>query len=137
MWDDMINPYSHGYFSNYPELAESLKSPFLQAGQLLKDPTAPAADLLPRDIVINLWLYGETDALTAGLKSLEFFSKKGYPTIGSPYARLENARGWSIACKRVRDQGFPCMGVLHTSWSERLDTLDESAYTSWRVPLEP
>jgi hypothetical protein len=134
MWDDMVNPYTHGYYANYPFLENSLKSPFLQAGQMLKDPPAPAADLLPRDIIITIWLYGQTDALTAGLKSLEFFCGKGYTTIGSPYARLDNACGWSIACKRVRDEGLPCMGVLHTSWSEVYTSLKESANTTWRVP---
>src|ERR1700733_6604045 len=58
IWDDMINPYTHGYFANYPYLEPPLKSPFLQAGQMLKDPPAPAADLLPRDIIVTLWLYG-------------------------------------------------------------------------------
>ena len=137
MWDDMIDPYTHGYFANYPYLENSLQSPFLQAGQLLKDPTAPAADLLPRDIVIHIWIYGATDPLTAGAKSLEFFSKKGYRTIGCCYANIENARGWSIACKNAKDEGFPCMGVLHTSWSEQYGSLEESGNTAWRVPSEP
>jgi len=137
MWDDMINPYTHGDYNNYGYLAHTLKPPFLQARQMLKDPTAPAADLLPRDIIQNIWFHSRGAPPTAGLKSLEFFSKNGYTTTAGGYADRTCARRWSVACKRVKDAGLPCIGIVQTSWFGVFGTLEETANTAWRVPSSP
>ncbi len=114
MWDDMINPYSHGF--------------------LHEDPTAPAVDLLPKDIILNVWFHGPSDPPTAGYKSLEFFSRKGYTTTAGAYADRTCARRWSVACKRARDAGLSCIGILHTPWGRNYQALEEAANTAWRVP---
>ena len=114
IWDDMINPYTHGF--------------------MLEDPTAPAADLLPKDIILNVWFHGPSDPPTAGYKSLEFFGTKGYPTTGGPWPTITNARRWSVACKRARDAGLSCIGILRQSWYGSYVGLEESANTAWRVP---
>jgi len=117
MWDDMINPYPHGFIH--------------------EDPTAPAADLLPKDIIQNVWFHGPSDPPTAGYKSLEFFATKGYTTTGGPWPTISNARRWSVACKRARDAGLPCIGILRQSWYGSYVGLEEAANTAWRVPAEP
>ena len=117
MWGDMIDSYSHG--------------------SMLEDPTAPAADLLPKDIIQNVWFFDRSAPPTAGLHSLELFGSKGYSTTGGAYADRGCARGWSVACKRARDAGVPCMGILHTPWSNNYYALEEAANTAWRVPANP
>jgi hypothetical protein len=117
MWDDMINPYSHG--------------------NMLQDPTAPAADLLPKDIILNVWFHGRSDPPIAGFKSLKFFGEKGYTTTGGAYADRTCARRWSAACKTGQSTGLHCMGILHTPWDDNYEALDEAAYSSWRVPANP
>jgi len=118
MWDDNINPYSHGFFH--------------------KDPVVPAVDLLPKDIILNVWFYGPSDPPTIGFKSLEFFGKKGYTTTGSPYAEPDCARRWSVAAKRAMDEGIPCIGILNLDhFGEFWKSIEESANTAWRVPANP
>jgi len=133
MWDDAINPYSHGFLANSAR-PHNVDTTFRNSRRLLEDPTAPAVDLLPKDIIQCVWFYGRSDPSTAGQKSLEFFSKKGYPTTGSPYANRICARRWSVACKRAKDAGMPCLGVICTAWSGAYHSLEVSANTAWRVP---
>ena len=133
MWDDAINPYSHGFLANSVR-PHNVDTTFRNSRQLIEDPTAPAADLLPRDIVQCVWFYGRGDPPTAGFRSLEFFGRKGYTTTGSPYANRICARRWSVACKRARDAGLPCLGVLCTAWRGAYHSLEESANTAWRMP---
>ena len=134
MWDDPVNPYSHGLLANSVRPGNIDSPPFCFARKLLEDPTAPAVGLLPKDIILNVWFYGSSDPPTGGLRSLEFFGRKGFATTGSPYADRNCARRWSVACKRARDAGLPCLGALATAWSGVYNGLEESARTAWRVP---
>jgi hypothetical protein len=114
MWADMLNPYTHGL--------------------MLEDPTAPAIDLLPKDIIQDVWFHGRSDPPTAGLNSLKFFDTKGYATTGGAYNDRACARRWSMDAKRAKDGGASCIGILHTPWGNHYDALEEAANTAWRVP---
>jgi len=94
--------------------------------------------VLPKDIIQNVWFYGPGDPPTRGYKSLELFGAKGFTTTGSPYADHSCARRWSVACKRARDAGLPCIGTLYAPWTGIIPiVLEEAANTAWRVPVEP
>lgn len=116
MWADAINPYHNGYIH--------------------KDPTAPAADMLPRDIIQCIWFYDAGQPLVLGWKSLQFFGERGYSMTGSPWYDPTCARNWSIVCKRAMDEGLPCIGTFYTSWDNRWQALEEMANTAWRAPEE-
>ena len=101
MWDDMINPYTHGRLDNYgPDL--NSRPDFQHHRHLIKDPTSPTADLLPRDVIQNLWFHNRTAPLTAGLKSLEFFGKKGPLPEGMRIVPACAAGLWRVSVSRMR-----------------------------------
>jgi hypothetical protein len=136
MWGDMLDPYSHGFLANssYPENGKPRQRDSIQ---MAKDSTVPAADLLPKDIIMDVWYFDPSDPPAAGLKALEFFGRKGFSTTCGPYADPVCARRWSVAAKHVRDAGMDCIGILNTPWGgEHWQSIEESAHTSWRVPRE-
>src|SRR6185437_8834639 len=95
MWGDMLDPYSHGFLANssYPENGKPRQRDSIQ---MAKDSTVPAADLLPKDIIMDVWYFDPSDPPAAGLKALEFFGRKGFSTTCGPYADPVCARRWSV-----------------------------------------
>ncbi len=117
MWADALNPFHNGNFFR-------------------DDPTAGAAELIPRDIVQCVWFYGARDPLSRGLKSMEHFRDLGFAVTGSPWDNVRCARSWAAACYAAQQRKVNCLGTLYTSWDNRWGGLDEFARASWRVPKE-
>jgi hypothetical protein len=77
--------------------------------------TAPAVDLVPKDIVIADWHY-EFSPPTAG-----YFAVKGFPVVMSPWRKPEVALQHLEQIWRIRASSNPAiaeraLGVLHTTW---------------------
>jgi hypothetical protein len=71
---------------------------------------------IPKDLVIACWDYDIRD------KSLEFFSKLGYRTLGAGYYDaddLENPKGWIESLNRT--QG--AVGIMYTTWENKYQLL--------------
>ena len=115
MWADAVNPYHNGLM--FPD-----------------DPTSDALDLLPKDVILNVWYYGADQPLSKGAESLRCLASKGFATTGSPWFDVTCATRWSQACYASRLRGENCLGVLYTSWGGRWDALATSGNTAWKPP---
>lgn len=93
MWDDAINP-----FQNAPHLD-----------------TVGVAETLPRDIIINVWWYDNTNCESQIDKSLEYFMGLGFDVTGSPWFRIPNARHWVKAFHGLKHNP-QARGIIYTSW---------------------
>ena len=115
LWADMLNPFHNG----------------LRVHK--EDPTAPAADLIPKEpFIMNVWFYRPGLPTDLGWKSLKWFSEKGFATTGSPWYNARNAYEWANVCYIARKQGMPCIGVIYTSWERKWDALSTLAEYAWR-----
>ena len=90
MWDDMLNPHHNG-LAEFPD-----------------DPTWPAVEMIPKDVVQVIW--GGGSAPRRRLFA-EFFLSKGLPFLPSAY-RGEECRDWM---RLAAEKGAP--GGLVTTWS--------------------
>jgi len=116
MWADALNPYHNGtWFSGENER------------QL---------DLVPKDVVQNIWFYGPTDPLTKGRDSFEHFQRYGFTFTGSPWDDATCSRNWGIVAGEARRDDMNCEGLLYTSWSGRWAGLDVMAAAAWNPPRE-
>ena len=113
LWADAVNPHHNGLF--FPA-----------------DPTAAAAELLPKDVILNVWFYSDDQPLTVGAESLRYFASLGLATTGSPWYSPVCSRRWGDACYASRLRGEECLGVLYTSWGGRWDALEDCARAMWR-----
>ncbi|MFW6155676.1 MAG: glycoside hydrolase family 20 zincin-like fold domain-containing protein, partial [Armatimonadota bacterium] len=114
MWADALNPYHNGtWFSGENE------------AQL---------DLVPKDVVQNIWFYGPNDPLTKGRDSFEHFERYGFTFTGSPWDDPTCCRNWGIVADEARREGMSCLGVLYTSWSRRWGGLETMAAAAWNPP---
>ncbi len=71
---------------------------------------------IPKDLVIACWDYEIRD------KSLDFFSKLGYKTLGAGYYdadNLENPKGWMESLDRTRG----AVGIMYTTWENKYQLL--------------
>jgi hypothetical protein len=115
MWADALNPYHNGL-------------------QFADDPTAPAAELIPRDIIQCVWFYGSTEPATKGYASLKHFGDLGFQTTGSPWDDIDCNLQWADVCYAARQRGHKCLGALYTSWGNRWGGLATFSEAMWRVP---
>ncbi len=114
MWADALNPYHNGtWFSDENE--EQL-------------------NLVPKDVVQNIWFYGPTDPLTRGRSSFRHFQRYGFTFTGSPWDDATCCRNWGIVAGEARRKGMNCRGLLYTSWSGRWAGLETLAAVAWNPP---
>ncbi len=116
MWADALNPYHNGtWFSGEDE------------HQL---------DLVPKDVVQNIWFYGPKQPLSHGRDSFEHFQRYGFTFTGSPWDDTTCCRNWGIVAGEARRKGMNCPGLLYTSWSGRWAGLETMASVAWNPPRE-
>jgi hypothetical protein len=111
LWDDAINPYQN--------------APFLD--------TAQVAELLPRDLMINVWWYDNDQWEPQMDRSLDYFLELGFEVTGSPWFRVPNAHHWA---KLFNDAGDnpKALGIIYTTWfgdGTDWDALEHTAEHSW------
>ena len=73
---------------------------------------------IPKDLIIACWWYDHR------VESLDFFSGKGYRTVGASYYDaddLENPKGWLEALSKTPG----AEGIIYTTWLDKYDLLDE------------
>ncbi|MFO8081638.1 MAG: glycoside hydrolase family 20 zincin-like fold domain-containing protein [Armatimonadota bacterium] len=116
MWADALNPYHNGtWFS---------------------DENEQQLDLVPKDVVQNIWFYGPDEPLTKGRDSFEHFERYGFTFTGSPWDDTTCCRNWGIVADEARREGISCLGLLYTSWSRRWGGLETMAAAAWNPPRE-
>ncbi|MBD3293483.1 MAG: hypothetical protein GF393_11205 [Armatimonadia bacterium] len=114
MWADALNPYHNGtWFS---------------------DENEHQLDLVPKDVVQNIWFYGATQPLTRGRDSFEHFQRYGFTFTGSPWDDTTCCRNWGVVAGEARRRGMNCPGLLYTSWSARWAGLETLASVAWNPP---
>ena len=111
LWDDAINPYQN--------------APFLD--------TAKVAELLPRDLMINVWWYDDDQWEPQMDRSLDYFLELGFEVTGSPWFRRPNAHHWA---KLLDDAGDnpKALGIIYTTWfgdGSDWDALELTAEHAW------
>ncbi len=115
MWADMLNPYNHGHRFQ---------------GENEKD-----LDLMPKDIIQCVWIYGAAPVLNTGLFSFELFHKYGFAGVtGSSWYGLDCCRNWGIVAKEARRKGINCLGVWYTCHYNRWEGLETLADAAWHTP---
>jgi hypothetical protein len=108
MWSDMVDSL-HNATNNY----------YLVNGDLTGD-----WNNIPKDITIVNWNGGNSKA------SLEFFEKKGFPQITSPYYDVGNTstmRAWRIAQEGIAN----VRGMMYTTWANDYNFIRPVAYYAW------
>ena len=96
MWADAVNPYRNAY-------------------RLTTNPTGPAIDLLPRQVILMPWFYGNFERLTMA-NSVEFFHRHGFRTIGGASRHVINPIHWADVAWQFRGQEQGMQGLLLTPW---------------------
>ncbi len=111
MWDDAINPYQNG--------------PHLD--------TSDVANMLPRDIIVNVWWY-DLNAMDVQLdQSVAYFMDLGFETTGSPWFRIPNAWRWAELFDKQKSNP-QALGIIYTSWGGVPDpwaALEFTAQHAW------
>ncbi|MFW5868402.1 MAG: glycoside hydrolase family 20 zincin-like fold domain-containing protein [Armatimonadota bacterium] len=111
MWADALNPYHNGtWFS---------------------DENEHQLDLVPKDVVQNIWFYGPTQPLTRGRDSFKHFQRYGFTFTGSPWDDPTCCRNWGVVAGEARREGKNCLGLLYTSWGSRWAGLETLAAVAW------
>ena len=96
MWADAVNPYRNAFSHT-------------------NNPTGPAIDLLPRQVILMPWFYGNFERLTMA-NSVEFFHRHGFRTIGGASRHVINPRHWAEVAWEYRGQELGMQGLLLTPW---------------------
>jgi len=100
VWSDMLDP-NHNAHGNYYGVIGDFTGSWKH---------------VPKDLVIACWYYDIRD------KSLDFFSKEGFRTLGAAYYDaddLTNPREWLKSLKKTKD----AVGIMYTSWEKKYDLL--------------
>ena len=117
MWADMLNPYNHG--------------------QRFQGENERDLDLMPKDIIQCVWIYGAAPVLNTGLLSFELFQKHGFAGVtGSSWYGLDCCRNWGIVAKQARRKGINCLGIWYTCHYNRWEGLETLADAAWHTPNE-
>jgi hypothetical protein len=85
--------------------------------------THPALDLIPKDILMAVWIYDNFREYPA----LKYFQKKGFAVYGCPWYETENNLYFANAVKQVGGAGF-----IGTTWnySPGVNTIFTSVMTA-------
>ena len=96
MWADAVNPYRNAFSHT-------------------NNPTGPAIDLLPRQVIVMPWFYGNFERHTMA-NSVEFFHRHGFRTIGGASRHVINPAHWADVAWQFRGQERGMQGLLLTPW---------------------
>ena len=111
MWADAVNPYRNAF-------------------RHTNNPTGPAIDLLPRQVILMPWFYGNFEKLTMA-NSVEFFHRHGFRTIGGASRHVINPRHWAEVAWRFRGQEQGMQGLLLTPWENPKGDFSLFASYAW------
>lgn len=114
MWADALNPYHNGTW--------------------FREENEDQLDLVPKDVVQNIWFYGADDPLHRGRDSFEHFERFGFSFTGSPWDNVTCSRNWGVVAGEARRRGMNCLGLLYTSWGARWAGLETMAAVAWNPP---
>ena len=111
MWADAVNPYRNAYSHT-------------------SNPTGPAIDLLPRQVILMPWFYGNFERLTMA-NSVEFFYRHGFRTIGGASRHALNPAHWADVAWQFRGQEQGMQGLLLTPWENPSGDFSLFASHAW------
>lgn len=111
MWADAVNPYRNAY-------------------RLTSNPTGPAIDLLPRQLIMMPWFYGNFERLTMA-NSVEFFHRHGFRTIGGASRHVVNPAHWADVARQFRGGERGMQGLLLTPWENPKGDFSPFASQVW------
>jgi len=122
MWDDAVNPY--------------------QNAPMLKMETA--AETIPKDVILCVWWYAESDVDRQIEQSTQYFLDLGFDITGSPWFNPKNAYQWAETLYRHGKDNPHALGNIYTSWAHdfedpwgALQTTAEYTWTIDKPPFEP
>lgn len=84
-----------------------------------KNGTAPAVDMIPKDIIICPWHYERKDAYP----SVPMFIEKGFRVLPASWRKLDASKALIGYCQKV--QSPKMLGHLFTTWGGKKDALTE------------
>ena len=119
IWDDMLNPWHNGGNETY-------QVPF--GGPIGK--TAPAIDLIPKNIILMIWWYSKEDTLGKMRNSPKYFEDKGFRYVVAGWNNKENIKEWLKIVKGREN----ALGIMVTNWAgfkENLENIEFAAKISW------
>jgi hypothetical protein len=111
MWADAVNPYRNAFSHT-------------------NNPTGPAIDLLPRQVILMPWFYGNFERLTMA-NSIEFFHRYGFRTIGGASRHVLNPVHWADVGWKFRGQERGMQGLLLTPWENPSGDFSLFASHAW------
>jgi len=121
MWDDAVNPYQNAPAFGMEKAAESI----------------------PKDIVMCIWWYSESNVEKQIEASTKYFLDLGFDITGSPWFNPNNAYRWAETLYRHGKGNPHVLGDLYTSWAHpsadpwgALATTAEYAWTIDQPPFE-
>ncbi|MEA3401817.1 MAG: glycoside hydrolase family 20 zincin-like fold domain-containing protein [Armatimonadota bacterium] len=114
MWADALNPYHNGTWFRGEHQGE--------------------LNLVPKDVIQNVWFYGATQPLDRGRQSFEHFHRYGFTVTGSPWDNATCCHNWGVVAGEARRKGLDCMGLLYTSWGSKWAGLETLAAVAWNPP---
>ena len=111
MWADAVNPYRNAFSHT-------------------NNPTGPAIDLLPRQVILMPWFYGNFERLTMA-NSVEFLHRHGFRTIGGASRHVLNPVHWADVGWKFRGQERGMQGLLLTPWENPSGDFSLFASHAW------
>ena len=111
MWADAVNPYRNAFSHT-------------------SNPTGPAIDLLPRQLILMPWFYGNFERLTMA-NSIEFFHRHGFRTIGGASRQVLNPVHWADVAWQFRGKERGMQGLLLTPWENPSGDVSPFASHAW------
>ena len=111
MWADAVNPYRNAF-------------------RLTSNPTGPAIDVLPRQVILMPWFYGNFERLTMA-NSVEFFHRHGFRTIGGASRHVVNPAHWADVAWQFRGDERGMQGLLLTPWENPKGDFSPFASQVW------
>lgn len=115
MWDDMLNPWHNGGEEDYQIPYGGI------AGK-----TAPAIDLISKDVMIVIWWYDPDDWLNKMRNSPIFFESKGFDYLAASWKDKRNIEDWTKGIKGKKG----CQGIITTTWDGWENNIEGIKYTA-------
>lgn len=117
MWSDMLNPYDNGGNANFQLVYDGLPGE-----------TAPASDLISKDMIIMLWRYDPDRNFL--VKSSDYFESKQFKYLVAGWNNKQNIFEWAKIAKERTD----CLGIIVTTWHNwegNIEAIKYTAEVSW------